>query len=577
MLNKSTRIIILNSLLIVSIFIKCTSKHDFSHQINKAKSYEKQKEDSALLIYNKILPKVKDSVVKAKVYYRIAYTHYFHDKYEPSIKYFDRAEKALFGIDIQKSYPVLKNVYTFKGYALKSMSRMPEAVSVFNKNLKLAQIQKDSVLIAETIRDIGSVHFKNHLHDKALEYYKDAKEIAKIIKDTSIIQRCLGSIAIIHAERKQYDKAIPVFLEEREYFRKIKSMSDVANITANIGMCYMYKGELDKGIEYIMEANRYFEKNKMYSGITRTYRNLAYFHEMKNDYDKSMEYYKIARNLCRKHNVKQVLGNVLGRMSRLSEKHNNYKDAHKYYRDYYLFRDSLKIKKSQQEIANIELKFKQDRKIDKIKQKEEATRIYILLGSVIIILSMTIVIIMVRRRLKLHKEKLQHEKEKKRHLKVELENADLRQKHLDSELSRKRQEVLDFSFHLQDKNRLLEELEQELVLLKNSNKLNVSSMTTIRNSLKNHLQRNNEFTELNDKLQNINAEYFDIIKEKHPDVTKDELNLMGLIKLNISTKQISVIYNTTEKSVESRRYRLRKKLKLEKNENLTEYLNNINN
>lgn len=575
MLRKSIIIFLTLVISFSIIFTGCYTEKDYSTLMKKAKFYEKHNEDSAFTLYNQILSETKNSLTKGEILYRLGYINFYHDKYESSIKYFDKAEAKLLKVKNNKSYNILKKVYLYSGDAYRAQGKMPEAIVVLNKNIEIANTQKDSSLLAETINKIGRVYFKNQMYEKSLEYCNKALNIAKSINDSTKVQKCLGNIAVVYGEQMKFDKAIPIFLEEREYFRNLNNMNKVADVNINVGMCYMYSGNLDKGIEYILEANEYYKQNNKISGISFTYRNLAYYYEMKGDYENSIKNYIKARDICRKNNVKQVLENVLCRMSHLSEKYNKFKDAHLYFKEYYKYKDSLEIEKSKTEVSNLELKYKQDRKIDKIKQKEKISRILIIMSSVIIILILTIIIITVRKRLVSHKEKLKHEKEKKQLMKVEIENAELKQKQLDSELTRKRQEILDFSFHIQDKNRLLEDMEQELVLLKNNHKIDVAGMTSIRNSLKSHLQRNIEFTELNDKLQNINAEYFDIIKEKHPDVTKYELNLIGLIKLNISTKQISVIYSTTEKSIESRRYRLRKKLKLTNKENLSEYLNNI--
>ena len=58
-------------------------------------------------------------------------------------------------------------------------------------------------------------------------------------------------------------------------------------------------------------------------------------------------------------------------------------------------------------------------------------------------------------------------------------------------------------------------------------------------------------------------------------LTSNDRRLCALIKLNMSTKDISSITYQSTQTIKVARYRLRKKLGVEKNENLTTFLNAI--
>ncbi|MGB0424028.1 MAG: helix-turn-helix transcriptional regulator, partial [Flavobacteriales bacterium] len=51
--------------------------------------------------------------------------------------------------------------------------------------------------------------------------------------------------------------------------------------------------------------------------------------------------------------------------------------------------------------------------------------------------------------------------------------------------------------------------------------------------------------------------------------------LCAYLKMNLSTKEIATIMNISVRGVEISRYRLRKKLGMEKDENLPEYIQSI--
>lgn len=69
--------------------------------------------------------------------------------------------------------------------------------------------------------------------------------------------------------------------------------------------------------------------------------------------------------------------------------------------------------------------------------------------------------------------------------------------------------------------------------------------------------------------------FFKNLKQKHPNLSPNDLKLCAYLKLNLSSKEVSQLINISPRSVEVKRYRLRKKLGLDNNENLTDYILNI--
>ncbi len=65
--------------------------------------------------------------------------------------------------------------------------------------------------------------------------------------------------------------------------------------------------------------------------------------------------------------------------------------------------------------------------------------------------------------------------------------------------------------------------------------------------------------------------YFRKLKEEYPDLTPNDLKLSAYLRMNMSSKEISSLLNITVRSVELRRYRLRKKLNMEHDKNLVEF------
>jgi len=65
------------------------------------------------------------------------------------------------------------------------------------------------------------------------------------------------------------------------------------------------------------------------------------------------------------------------------------------------------------------------------------------------------------------------------------------------------------------------------------------------------------------------------LAKQYPELTKSEREMCSLIRLNLSIKEIMAIKNTTTSSVKNYRYRIRKKLKIPKGEELERFIENL--
>ncbi len=70
----------------------------------------------------------------------------------------------------------------------------------------------------------------------------------------------------------------------------------------------------------------------------------------------------------------------------------------------------------------------------------------------------------------------------------------------------------------------------------------------------------------------INNQFVHRLKDLYPELTSSDLKLCVLLRLNLTTKEIAPLLNITVRGVEIRRYRLRKRLKLNSDENLNDFL-----
>ncbi len=70
-------------------------------------------------------------------------------------------------------------------------------------------------------------------------------------------------------------------------------------------------------------------------------------------------------------------------------------------------------------------------------------------------------------------------------------------------------------------------------------------------------------------FSSVHPGFYTRLIQKHPDITPRELLFCAFIRLNMQTKDIALIANISNKSLEISRHRIRKKMKLTSDQNLT--------
>ncbi|HRZ20455.1 MAG TPA: LuxR C-terminal-related transcriptional regulator, partial [Bacteroidales bacterium] len=74
------------------------------------------------------------------------------------------------------------------------------------------------------------------------------------------------------------------------------------------------------------------------------------------------------------------------------------------------------------------------------------------------------------------------------------------------------------------------------------------------------------------QVEQVHKDFQEKLSTGFPHLTEQEKRLAMLIRLNLSAKETATLLNISPKSVEVARYRLKNKLKLKKEENLTQYI-----
>jgi DNA-binding CsgD family transcriptional regulator len=172
------------------------------------------------------------------------------------------------------------------------------------------------------------------------------------------------------------------------------------------------------------------------------------------------------------------------------------------------------------------------------------------------------------------KRRRQEERFKLDRLEAEQKMLILREENLSLEIKKKNSELASSTLNNIKKNELLTNLIEDINKI-DKDVLNSSLHSPIKKVIKkinNHLVDKDDWLAFELHFRNVHATFFGKLRNKHPDLSSNEIKLSSYLKLNLSSKEIASLMNISIRSVEQGRWRLRKKLDLPKDSNLVNYI-----
>lgn len=173
--------------------------------------------------------------------------------------------------------------------------------------------------------------------------------------------------------------------------------------------------------------------------------------------------------------------------------------------------------------------------------------------------------------------KLQGEKEeflKKKAEATEKQIIKLQTEKLQAELASKNRELANSAMSLVYKNELLQKLSDEMTKLKDENgkRLSEDQLRKIQKVIDDGMNDERDWNLFESSFNEAHESFFKKLKANHPDLVPNDLKLCAYLHMNMSSKEMASLLNISLRGVEIRRYRLRKKLEVPHDKNLTEFL-----
>lgn len=173
-------------------------------------------------------------------------------------------------------------------------------------------------------------------------------------------------------------------------------------------------------------------------------------------------------------------------------------------------------------------------------------------------------------RLEKHRKILEEEKERQ----LEEDRIKAANERLQFDVINKSKELANSTMDLIQKNEILLKIKEELQALRATPDSNFTGRhyQKITHLIDTHISSNHDWQVFEMNFSQVHEQFFKRLKASFPDLTPSDLKLAAYLKMNLSSKEIAPLLNISIRSVENKRYRLRRKLNLAEEDNLTEFM-----
>lgn len=428
--------------------------------------------------------------------------------------------------------------------------------------------------LSKSYRLYGTVHkFYNKDSVKIFQSFKKAFELAKSEQNNKEIVSMLNAYSNYYSSNNRENET------SRGYALQAYNLADSIGFQRGKSFALRelarYENEKEDYKEAITYSNEALEISTALNDLIaqeKAFKLLGYSYRKSKQLDKAIYYYKKSVEMITEMGMDRFLANRYLSVSNAYYDLKEFEDAFYYYRLYKRQQIKNMNVKSIQDFAELDAKYKYEKQktIDSIQSVErqkisEAHLIqeasirfwkYVALITGIFGILFTFIIIMLRRK------------------REQVKLAKIKNQMLQKDIKYKQKDISDFALNISRNQKWREKLIVHIKKLKKSNAL--KSDTDFKALEKTVLDRDiidNSAIDFQNKVDILNTAFYEKLQNEFPNLTKTEIKLCSLIRLNIDNNEIAILQNVAVESVYTSRFRLRKKLNLTSDDDLNVFLN----
>lgn len=500
---------------------------------------------------------------------RLSVKHNYKESFEVLTKLRDMAER-------KNDYELMFHCHVNWAFNFAEMLNYDDALDYLSKAYKISVEKLSKREEMSTLNNMAYLYIKNNKYLQANEYFKRNYNYAKEIKDTAFLRGSALNVAISALEMGNLEEC-RAYMNITE--RLVKPNMEQWMLLQSLKTDYMLKMRQYRKLIYFA---RYILKRNLYPDIKQEIRvNMckAYIETRNYGNAVAMAYIGIENetDFVRKQPFYEILSEAYLCMKQ-------YNLAFAYKDSFIVAKDSMQVRIDRVAFENSSIQFELLRKEKEISEYHaRETRTYILIVFIVVLVIVLIWalsnhMVKVKQRQKIVELQLEQEKKNQELLAKKLEEQEaqsmLDQKDFQLQLEKKNRELMSKALFMANRNEavlnIIDSLSKDVNIEKNS-QLDIN----IR-ELKSHLSENKEWDYFTTYFEESNKDFVLHLKEKHPDLTANEIRFISLVYIGLNNKEISSLLNITSEYCKKKKQKIAKKMGLEDTHSMYQYLFSFN-
>lgn len=414
--------------------------------------------------------------------------------------------------------------------------------------------------------NLAIIYARLNNKDKALYYFKKVYHYQVEQNDSIYLAQILNNIGTLYIE-KDVDSSEVYYLKSLKIANELNNIDLFAYLYTNLGRVYFFKNDQQKAQVYFNKALTIIHSDLGDEIKSMIFQMASEFYLESNQNDSAIHYAKKAIDLLKEDTYSFKNQDAIRTLYKAYIVDGDYKNASTYFELYDDIRDSINVEEKAVNVERLKLELEYKTK-DQIRSLEEKERKfgYIIIGLSLVLVLLVLIIVLVKYRTKLSK------------LQLEKELVEAKRKELNANLELKNNMLIAKAMTEIHRTEIIQDILENLndIKLKAVKKETQLAIDFISKQLGKDINTN-IWKEFEMSFEQVHESFYKNLNIKHPELTSNDRRLCALLKLNLTSKEISQISGQSFKSIENARTRLRKKLNLTNTKtDLVVYLNSLN-
>lgn len=492
------------------------------------------------------------------------------------------ANKALKNLPTEGKDEAKTEVLLTMGLAQKLLGDFDSSIKTLYQAIDCCPANETN-LLGQIYTTMAGVYSSMDDHTRAFDLIEKATSAFKSTGDSIGLASSYNTRGIIHCNINEYKEAEKYLHMALQINRRLKNLKAAAS---NLNNLCLFQGNTNEKLALIDEAIAINKNLNSYWSLGENYNNKGKQFFFGRRYPEALKALAEAKKIATRMGAKGLICDNYEYCAWVYSAMGDYKNA---YSSQLKLHELSKELQSNNKLRNVELEISQKRYLNQEREaqlKEHVYEIELLKRNMFLLCVVLVLFIVLtvsgtqwykhRKNRQLIEARRSLEQSEYQIAELKMQQQELELKNVNEKLGTSRQEITTFAVFLESRNELLDKIRD---MVKEGYKMDSNALVAHLKKINSFISRCQDGDKNNSALLvNIEQKSSDFMKrllQLHPDLTPGERYLATLLRVNLSTKDISLLTGTLPKSINMNRYRLRKALNLQADEDLTDYLQSI--